>query len=169
MTDQRVLAFAQQWLTLRARLEAEFPDLDTETLQDTLEGETGAIGLVEKLTAEAIEAEALADGLDGYLKAISDRRTRLQERSQRFRDTITALLTALEYKGPLRLPIATLSLTRRPPGVAISDESKIPDHLCKIITTRRPDKVKIEAAMKTAPVEGAHMTNGSTSLSIRIK
>lgn len=169
MTDMRAVAFTQQWLAMREALKAEFPDLDIDTMQDTLEGETGVLGLVAKMVEEAIFADGLADGLDSVLKAVSDRRTRLQAKSERLRGSILTILQAIEYQGALRLPIATVSTVRRPPSPIVDDPTKLPDHLMRIVTTKTPDKAKIAEAMKNSPVEGCRMSNGSVSLTIRIK
>ena len=50
----------QSYATLRARLLAEIPDLDAETLSDTLEGITDLKEMLAELVRSALEDEALA-------------------------------------------------------------------------------------------------------------
>jgi hypothetical protein len=58
---------------LRQRLVCEYPDLDDETIRDTLEGITSLHELISELIRSALVDEALQAGL----------RTRLEEMTQR--------------------------------------------------------------------------------------
>ena len=52
-----------QYQTIRDRLLSEFPDLDDETLSDTLEGITDLREMIAEIVRSALVDEALAGGL----------------------------------------------------------------------------------------------------------
>ena len=65
---------------LRARLLAEIPDLDPETLADTLEGITDLKEMLAELVRSALEDEALAAGLSTRLSDMKARLERFETR-----------------------------------------------------------------------------------------
>ena len=59
----RLAAELRDYSSLRARFLADIPDLDEETLADTLEGITDLREMLAELIRSALEDEALASGL----------------------------------------------------------------------------------------------------------
>ena len=70
---------------LRGRLLAEIPDLDAETLADTLEGLTDLKEMLAELVRSALEDEALAAGLSTRLSDMKARLERFETRAKRKR------------------------------------------------------------------------------------
>src|SRR5688572_16255528 len=70
---------------LRSRLLAEIPDLDAETLADTLEGLTDLREMLAELIRSALEDEALAAGLSTRLSDMKVRLERFETRARRKR------------------------------------------------------------------------------------
>ena len=68
---------------LRARLGEEFPDLDDDTIRDTLEGITDLHEMIAAVIRSALVDEALQAGLRSRLDDMKERLSRLDEREGR--------------------------------------------------------------------------------------
>jgi len=68
---------------VRGRLLAEIPDLDEETLADTLEGITNLHDILAELVRSALEDEALSAGLSTRLAEMRARLQRLGDRAEK--------------------------------------------------------------------------------------
>ena len=137
---------------------------DPILLADTLEGITDAPTVIASFIRKAREDEASADALAGMMKDMGARKSRLQDRADKLRAAALSLLNAIGLRK-IEQPDFTASIRSVPPKVEIEDEAAIPDHLCKIVRT--PDKTKLKDALSFGPVDGARMTNGSETLSLR--
>lgn len=168
MTSALPAAIAAEYWRQREALLQAFPELaeDVATLRDTLEGISHAPDLIAQFVREARADEAMAEALSSMVKDMGERKTRFQIRAERRRLAAFNLMNACELRK-IEMPDFTASIRSVPPKVAIDDESQIPDTLCKLI--RSPDKTALKEALGNGPVPGAHMTNGSETLTIRTK
>ena len=76
------------YVAARNQLLAEFPDLDDETLHDTLEGITDLKQMLAEVVRSALDDEALAGGLSTRLSDMKARLDRLEERAKRKRQLV---------------------------------------------------------------------------------
>ena len=83
---------------LRARLLAEIPDLDAETLADTLEGITDLREMLAELIRSALEDEALASGLSTRLNDMKARLERLETRAGRKRQLALRVMSEADIQ-----------------------------------------------------------------------
>jgi len=68
----------------------------------------------------------------------------------------------------LEFPEATVSVTPGRQSVVIVDEGQLPDEFMKI--EKRPDKSAIKEMLERGlPVEGAALSNGAETLTVRVK
>lgn len=111
--------------------------------------------------------------LEHHREAITARMADLAARKARFADNIEALRrsiqSALEATGvrKLELPVATISLRAVPPSVVITDEAALPAEY-KRQPPPVPDKKLIAAALKDGVViDGAELSNGGQTVSIK--
>lgn len=163
-------AIIEQWHRMRAALIAEFPELadDSQALADTLDGEAEAKDIIAKLIRESRVDFAMVDGLSEIIGENRERRDRVERRALRQRQAAQELLEAIGERK-IERPDFTASIGASRASVRITDEAALPDELCRIETTRTPDKAAIQSALANGPVPGAVLSNGGTQLTIRTR
>ena len=153
---------------LRSRLLAEVPDLDEETLRDTLEGITDLKEMLAELVRSALEDEALASGLSTRLSDMKARLERLETRARRKRQLVLEAMTQAEIKK-LEEADFTASLRQGAPALEVVAEDKIP------IAYWKPQPAKLDrqgllAALKNGvDIDGVALAAPTLQLSVRTK
>lgn len=152
---------------LREQLE-QGHDLDPATLLDTLEGETELHESLLVVYEEIMENISLLSGLDSTIEALQVRAGRLKKTNETLRNVI---LSAMDKAGlkTIKGPLATLTARKGKPAAIIDEESDIPS---KFFTPQPPklDKKAVKNALDEGEaIPGAHLSNGSISLTIRVK
>lgn len=151
------------------RLKLDYPEMaeDAELFADMLEGSTDLHKLLTRLLREERDAATFADAVETQQDNLQVRRNRFVSRQEAIRSLMQALLeTAQQTK--IVLPEGTISLSNRPPRPVVDDEAAVPSDLCRV--KRVPNMVAIRAQLDAGnAVPGVHLSNGSTSISIRVK
>lgn len=123
--------------------------------------------LLERVAQEIVQAEALAQGIKSAQAALADRGKRLQTKAGKLRDAVLAALNAAQLKK-IELPSATFSVGSKAASVVIIDEAQVPDEFCEV--ERKISKQRIKEALHSGKhVNGAQMSNGGQSLTMRVK
>ena len=150
-------------------LKVSYPELadDEESWLLTLASETDLVELLRKIERVRREAEANNKSLVSIIRDYRLRKFRLKKREKIMRELALKLLYVARPNGPVEFPEATYSMRNVPPSVVITDEDALPDAACKF--KREPDRTAIKDMLQIGPVEGACMSNGGKTLSIRIK
>lgn len=161
-------ALAAEYLRQREALLAAFPELadDVQALADSLEGFTDAPDVIARFVRDAREDEALAGSLGNMLRDMGERKARLIARAERRRLAAQRLMEACQLRK-IELADFTASIRAVPASVTITDETALPDSLCKFV--RSPDKAAIKTALLAGPVGGAVLNSGGQSLTIRTR
>lgn len=147
--------------------EALGDDFDAQAFMDTLEGETSAADIADRLIAEMADAEAMADAIRTQVNDLTARRQRYDMRGEAFRRQMLTLLNAVGEKK-IERPRATISRRAGLPSVQITDEAAVPTQLCK--TTVTPDKAAIKAQIMAGEVvPGAAIVIGDDGVTVRVK
>jgi hypothetical protein len=123
--------------------------------------------ILARLLRATVHARDMAAAADERAKAINARRDRYRARAEHMTN---AALAILQITGERRVETGdlTASIRRNPDSVVITDPDAVPDMLCRIVTTRAPDKAEIAKWLKSgADVPGATLNNGGESLQIR--
>lgn len=142
-------------------------DFDSETFLDTLDGETDAADIADKLIAAMLDADSMAEAVKAQEADLKARRQRYDARGDAFRKQLFTLLSAIGEKK-LERPRATISRRAGLPSVHITDETAIPSQLCK--TTVTPDKAAIKAQLLAGEtVPGAEIVIGDDGVTVRVK
>jgi hypothetical protein len=155
-------------IAFRRQLLSELPDLDEETLADTLEGLTDLREMLAELIRSALDDEALVSGLSTRLSDLKARMERLETRAKRKRQL--ALRVMCDAVIP-KLAVAdfTASLKQGPPAVDVLAEEQIPAVYWKPQPAKL-DKQGILAALKLGTVvDGAALAAPQIQLSVRTK
>ena len=151
---------------LRRRLLELYPDLDDQTLNDTLEGATNFKEAIAALIRSALEDECLADALRDRM---TDMRTRLSRHEARAASKRQVAVENMQVADIRKLtePDFTASTRVGPPSVVIDNEHELPiDYL--LPQPPKPDKRAIlEALTRGAMVPGAALAQPKLSLSVR--
>jgi len=151
------------------RLLLAYPELadDVQLLADMIEGETELHSVLTDLVLSATEAGTYADAIKAHERMLAERRGRWERRAAMHRALILSLLQSANMTK-LVLPEATLSVSNLAPKPIVDDETQVPDELCTF--NRWPNLSAIKAAVKAGEdVPGVHMSNGGTTLTIRVK
>ena len=158
------LALIRRWADTIATTD----DRETEPgFLDTMDGETDALDLADRLIAEIQHDAALVAALKAQEEAMSQRRARLENREKAKRRVAVELLEALGVKK-LERPRATLTRATGRTRPGITDPDAIPSQLCTVKTTTAPDLAAIKRLLEAGEdVPGAVLVRGNDTLTIR--
>jgi hypothetical protein len=160
---QRELAIFHQ---LRARLVIEFPDLDNQTLLDSLEGLTSLNETLESVVRSREEDISIAEALKCRLDGMNQRLARLRMRADKKKEIVAE---AMDRSGVRKIeaPEFTISCRRTSPALLVDDESAVPEKYWK----PQPDKLDrsglITALKAGESISGAILGNGGVTISVR--
>ena len=167
-TSYAVRGEINKYEMLRERLLAQVPDIDAETLADTLEGVTDLREMVAALLRSALDDEALAAGLATRLADMKERLDRHEARARRKRQLALATMADADI-GKLTEPDFTASLRQGPAGVDVVTEGEIPKAYWKPQPAKL-DRQRLLADLKAgAEIAGAVLVPGSLQISVRTK
>ena len=153
---------------LRTRLLAEIPDLDAETLSDTLEGITDLREMLAEIIRSALDDEALAGGLSTRLSDMKARLERFETRAKRKRQLALRVMTEAEILKIAKADF-TASLKQGAPALEVVAEDKIPAAYWKPQPSKL-DKLGLLSALKSGTeIEGVALAAPQPQLSVRTK
>ena len=147
---------------------SEYPDLDEETLADTLEGITDLHEMIAAVIRSALVDEAFHAGLRFRLDDMKERLSRLELRVTKKRQLT---LEAMSEVGLTKLeqPDFTASARAGSPALVIIAEDGIPE----TYWLPQPPKLDRQAILgelkRGIEIPGAQMTNPKPVLSVRTK
>ena len=153
---------------LRQQPEEKFPDIDEETLLDTLEGITD----LHEMIAEVVRSRQ--DDLT-FIAAVKARISDMQERLARFDQRATTkkeiITSVLERAGIKKITEAdfTLSLRSTNPPLVVIEEKQIPEEFWKPQTPKLDRQGLIIALKDGLDVPGVTLGNGGITISVRTK
>jgi hypothetical protein len=153
---------------IRERLLAEEPDLDEETLADTLEGLTNLHDIVAALIRSALRDESFAEGLRGRIDEMHRRLERLQDRASKRRQIARDVMIDTEIKK-ITAPDFTISIRPGSASLMVIDETAIP---AKYWEAREPklNRQALLAELKCGnSISGVQLSNPEPILSVRTK
>jgi hypothetical protein len=153
---------------LREQLRTEFPDVDEDTLRDTLEGLSSLPEALAAVLRSYLDDLTLAAALGMRIDDMQERLSRIELRADKKRGLVTSVMERADIKK-LAEPDFTASLRSSPPAVVITAEGEIPQSYWKPQPPKL-DRQGISAALKSgAAVPGAVLSNPEMVLSVRTK
>ncbi|RVJ77584.1 siphovirus Gp157 family protein [Sinorhizobium meliloti] len=158
--------------SLLSSLRDQGVDDDAELVADAIEGETNLIEAIEAAVAQLDECDVLKVGLKAKIAEFEGRLKSEENRADRIRALIEQAMLATDQTS-MKLPTATLSLSKRARALIVTDEADIPAKYW--VEQPRPapklDKKALTADLREAKaaIPGATLDNGSFSLTVRRK
>jgi RNase P/RNase MRP subunit p29 len=163
------LAFSTiHYKDLRDRIRAHDPQIDEQTLADTVEGLTDVHEILGAIVRAALADEAMAMGLKGRLVEMQDRLERLQQRAGKRRQIVKDTMVELDLKK-LAAPDFTASVRPGLPALVVLNEEEVPSLYWE---PREPrlKRQELAADLKAGTaVAGATLSNPEPVLSVRTR
>jgi hypothetical protein len=161
-----ILSERDRFVELRRRLLELYPDLDDQTLADTLEGATNLHEALAVLIRSALEDEMMAKALKERVSTMRSRLERFDKRAAEKRQLACETMDRAQIRK-LAEPDFTASLRQTPASAEILDETILPlDFL--IPQPPKPDKRGILEALNAGlEIPGAVLCAPRSSLSVR--
>lgn len=159
---------AAAYALLCDRLRDEIPDLDEQTLADTLEGATSLHELLAELIRSALTDEALVEGLKGRIADMRERLDRLRSTAERKR---ALALETMDKVGISKFaaPDFSASLRQGSPGLEIAPGADIPAAYWKPQEPKL-DRIGLLSAIKNGvTIDGVALAPPRLQLSVRSK
>ena len=163
------LAFsATTYRAVRERIRTQDPDLDEQTLTDTVEGLTDLHEILAAIVRAALADEALATGLKGRIAEMQERLERLQERAAKRRQIVKDTMVELDLK---KLTAADFSVSIRPgmPALLVIDEAAVPSIYWEPREPRLDRQGLLVELKQGAEITGVTLSNPEPVLSVRTK
>jgi Siphovirus Gp157 len=159
---------AIHYRAIRDRLRAKDPQIDEQTLADTVEGLTDLHEILTAIIRAALADEALATGLKVRVAEMEDRLARLQDRAAKRRQIAKDVMVELDLKK-LTAPDFTASIRPGMPALMVIDEAAVPSIYWE---PREPrlNRQGLTADLKQgAEITGVALSNPEPVLSVRTK
>ena len=162
---KRVLAHHEY---LRSQLIEQFPEVDEETLSDTVEGLTNLHEMLAVVIRSQQEDRLLGRAIRDRVAEMQARVGRLEQRAGKKRELISQVMERAEITKISESDF-TASLRQSPRPLMVSDEAKIPDEFWKPQPSKL-DRQKLMDGLKNGrSIPGAALGNGGQCLSVRVK
>ena len=153
---------------LKERLLSEYPEIDADTLRDTLEGITDVHEMIAAVIRSALVDEALLAGLRTRIEDMRQRLTRLAERGLRKRHLALEAMNEAGLKK-LEQPDFTASARLGTPPLVVTSEQSIPEAYW-IPQPPRLDRQTLTSDLRRGDqVAGACLGNAAPILTVRTK
>ena len=159
---------ASKYQLLRQRLLADYPNLDEETVADTLEGITDLHAMIAVVIRSALVDEALQAGLRFRVDDMKERLSRLELRATKKRQLALDAMTEVGL-SKLEQPDFTASARAGSLALVVIAEETIP----QVFWLPQPPKLDRQAILaelkRGVEIPGAQMSNPKPVLSVRTK
>jgi len=157
-----------KYVLLKERLLSSWPQLDEETLTDTLEGITKIHEMIAAVIRSALVDEALQSGLRTRLDEMRSRLSRLAERGAKKRELALEAMCEVGLKK-LEQPDFTASARSGPPGLVVTAEETIPTDFWVPQPPKLDRQGLLSSLKRGQAVPGAELSNPKPCLSVRTK
>jgi hypothetical protein len=153
---------------VKQRLLTEYPNLDEETLADTLEGITDLHEMIAAVIRSALVDEALRVGLRSRLDEMRERLTRLELRCEKKREMALEAMSQVGLRK-LEQPDFTASVRAGLPTLVVVNEGDIPPDYW-VPQPPKLNRQALLAGMKRGDeVPGVQLGNAKPILTVRTK
>ena len=159
---------AATYRAIRDRLRAEDPQIDDQTLADTVEGLTDLHEIVTAIIRAALVDEAMVLGLKCRISDMQGRLERLQDRASKRRAIAKDVMVELDLKK-LTAPDFTASIRDGIPALVVINEDAVPSIYWQPGEPRLKRSNLAHDLKQGAEIEGATLSNPEPILSVRTR
>jgi hypothetical protein len=165
--DQLTIA-TTTYRAIRDRIRAQDPQIDEQTLADTVEGLTDLHEILAAVLRAALADEAMATGLKCRVSDMQDRLARLQDRAAKRRQIAKDAMVELDLKK-LAAPDFTASIRPGMPALVVLNEDAVPKTYWEPGEPRLRRQILASDLKGGAEVAGAALSNPEPVLSVRVR
>jgi hypothetical protein len=159
---------AIKYRAIRDRIQAEDPQIEQQTLADTVEGLTDLHEILTAIIRAALTDQGLAIGLEGRIGEMQERRDRLQDRAAKRRQIAKEVMVELDLKK-LEAPDFTASIRPGTPALLVLDEAAVPSIYWEPREPRLNRQGLANDLKQGAEITGVALSNPEPVLSVRTK
>lgn len=153
---------------LRVQLGEQFPDVDEETLADTVEGLTSLHDMLAAVIRSQWDDLVLAKALRERIDEMQQRLRRLEHKVEKKKDLVAKVMERAQI-GKILEADFTAFLRQAPRPLIISDEAQIPQEYWKPQPAKLDRKTLIDRLKAGDQVPGATLGNGGMTIAVRTK
>ena len=154
--------------SIRDRIRAEDPQIDEQTLADTVEGLTDLHEIIVAIVRAALADEALASGLRGRIAEMQGRLERLQDCAAKRRQIAKDVMVELDLKK-ITAPDFTVSIRPGIPSLLVLDEAAVPSIYWQPGAPRLNRQGLLSELKAGADLKGVALSNPEPVLSVRTR
>jgi Gp157 protein len=154
--------------SIRDRIKAQDPQIDEQTLADTVEGLTDVHDIVAAIVRAALADEALATGLKTRIAEMQDRLARLQDCAVKRRQIAKDVMVELEIKK-ITAPDFTVSVRPGMPALLVLDETAVPSIYWQPMPPRLNRQGLLNELKEGTEIKGVALSDPEPVLSVRTK
>ena len=154
--------------SLSDRIRAEDPQIDEQTLADTVEGLTDIHEIIIAIVRSALADEALAEGLRGRIDEMEERLGRLLDRATKRRQIVKDAMVHLDLKK-ITAPDFLASIRNGNPCLAVIDEEAVPSIYWEPGAPRLKRQELLNELKAGSEIEGVALSNPEPVLSVRVR
>ena len=159
---------ALTYRAIRDRIRAEDPQIDDQTLADTVEGLTDLHEIITAIIRSALADEALATGLKGRIADMQERLDRLQDRASKRRQVAKDVMIDLDIKK-ITAPDFSVSIRAGLHSLMVIDEAAVPSIYWQPSAPRLKRQELLSELKDGAAIEGVALSNPEPVLSVRVR
>jgi hypothetical protein len=159
---------AIHYRAIRDRIRTQDPQIDEQTLADTVEGLTDLHEIVQAIIRAALVDETLATGLKCRIADMQDRLNRLQDRASKRRQIAKDVMVDLDLKK-LTAPDFTASIRPGTPALMVINEDAVPKTYWEPGEPRLRRQALAYDLKEGEEVAGVTLSNPEPILSVRTR
>ncbi len=154
--------------TIRERIRAEDPQIDEQTLADTVEGLTDVHEILAAIVRAALADEALANGLKIRIAEMDERLERLKNCAAKRRQIVKEVMLELDLKK-IMAPDFTVSIRPGMPSLQVLDEKAVPSIYWQPVEPKLKRAELLNELKQGGEVDGVALSNPEPVLSVRTR
>jgi hypothetical protein len=159
---------ATTYKTIRDRIRAHDPQIDEQTLADTIEGLTDLHEILQAVIGAALADDALARGLKCRISDMQGRLDRLEDRASKRRQIAKDVMVELDLKK-ITAPDFSASLRPGMAALVVLNEDAVPSIYWQPGEPRLKRQVLASDLKEGAEIAGATLSNPEPVLSVRTR